>query len=335
MLSEVKTEVEKLSLTELEELVSHIYGIITKMTAGTDEPQEIKCPLCESYDCVKNGTSKGKQRYVCRKCKKTFGMTTGTIKAYSKITDEQWKKYIECMILGYSLRKTAKIVGVCLKISFYLRHKILDSLRASLSGDEYNRLFGSAELDECFLSESFKGNHKKSGFEMPRKPRKRGKQSSKRGISKDKICIGTGADKNNLIIKMICRGRASHKNLKDLYNGRIDSGTTVVTDGLSGYRKLTQNMGLRHVIIPPKKHANGAHNLQRINSLHSRFKEWVHRFHGVSTKLLPNYLGWFKFVEIFKSLSDSEKSGKIWRNATSEKVRSRMIDIRHRAVVFG
>ncbi|MCL1794807.1 MAG: IS1595 family transposase [Oscillospiraceae bacterium] len=336
MLSGIKTEIEKLSQAELEELVSHIYGIITKMTiAETDEPQELKCPFCESCNWVKNGVAKGKQRYKCKRCGKGFGLTTGTIKFHSKITDDQWKKYIECMILSYSIRKTAKIVDVGVKIAFYLRHKILDCLRKNLNGGG-TVLFGDCELDETFLPENFKGNHKKSGFEMPRKAKKRGHSDKKRGVSKDKICIGTGMDKNNnMIIKMICRGRASHKNLKDLFKGNIHEGSIIVTDGLSGYKKLAHDVGAKQIIIPPKKHANGVYNLQKINALHSRFKSWISGFNGVSTKLLPNYLGWFKFVEIFKSLSDNEKSGKIWGNATTERVRSRMVDIRHRAIVFG
>ncbi|MCL2815496.1 MAG: hypothetical protein FWD23_12920, partial [Oscillospiraceae bacterium] len=75
MLPDIKTEIEKLSLPELEELVSHIYGIISKMTVeDTDGTQEIICPICESYDCVKNGKAKGKQRFMCRKCGKSFGL---------------------------------------------------------------------------------------------------------------------------------------------------------------------------------------------------------------------------------------------------------------------
>ena len=54
---------------------------------------------------------------------------------------------------------------------------------------------GIVEVDECFIKESFKGNHSKSTtFVMPRNPRKRGKgknDKKKRGISKEQICIET------------------------------------------------------------------------------------------------------------------------------------------------
>lgn len=42
-----------------------------------------------------------------------------------------------------------------------------------------------------YAAESFKCNHKKSEFKMPRPARKRGKQVKKRGISNEQICIAT------------------------------------------------------------------------------------------------------------------------------------------------
>ena len=59
---------------------------------------------------------------------------------------------------------------------------------------------GIVEMDETFVAESFKGNHKKSGFEMPRPARKRGKQVKKRGISNEQVCIATAIDRNENII---------------------------------------------------------------------------------------------------------------------------------------
>lgn len=54
---------------------------------------------------------------------------------------------------------------------------------------------GIVEMDETFVTESFKCNHKKSGFKMPRPARERGKQVKKRGISNEQICIATVIDR--------------------------------------------------------------------------------------------------------------------------------------------
>lgn len=47
-------------------------------------------------------------------------------------------------------------------------------------------------------------------------------------------------------------------------------------------------------------HKNGIYHINKINSLHSRFKQWLAGFKGVSTKYLPNYLSFFKLVEMIK-----------------------------------
>jgi hypothetical protein len=36
----------------------------------------------------------------------------------------------------------------------------------------------------------------------------------------------------------------------------------------------------------------GALHIQNVNAYHSRFKEWLRRFHGVASHYLSNYLGW-------------------------------------------
>ena len=37
---------------------------------------------------------------------------------------------------------------------------------------------------------------------------------------------------------------------------------------------------------------DGQIHVQNVNAYHSRFKQWLGRFHGVASKYLPNYLGW-------------------------------------------
>ena len=46
------------------------------------------------------------------------------------------------------------------------------------------------------------------------------------------------------------------------------------------------------VQLPP-----GAHNIQRVNALHKRLKEFLSKHHDVSSKYLPGYLIFFEFIE--------------------------------------
>ncbi len=73
----------------------------------------------------------------------------------TKLGLDKCLKYCELMILGLSIRKCAEEVGVGVKTSFYMRNRILDVINLSLKNDK-------VEVDECFVKESFKGNHSKS-----------------------------------------------------------------------------------------------------------------------------------------------------------------------------
>ncbi len=44
-----------------------------------------------------------------------------------------------------------------------------------------------------------------------------------------------------------------------------------------------------HKSNPPEAYKN----LANVNSMHSRFKEFIKKLHGVATRRLDNYLAWF------------------------------------------
>jgi transposase-like protein len=86
------------------------------------------CPHCESIKIVRYGKyGNGKQRYLCRNCNTTFSDYTNTLLCGSQ-NHEKWKPFVECILKGYSLRKSAEIVGVSYITLFYWRHKILKTL---------------------------------------------------------------------------------------------------------------------------------------------------------------------------------------------------------------
>jgi len=237
------------------------------------------------------------------------------------------------MLRGLSIRKSAEIADVCVKTSFYMRHKILGAINKCM--ERSNLDGGIAELDETFLTLSFKGNHKKSGFKIPRQSRKRGKQVKKRGISNEQVCVGTGIDNNgNVIMEMACTGRITGEKLERLYDGYLNTGTIIITDSFSGYDSLAENLGLRHKSIPSGQHTDGGFSLSCVNSLHSRFKNWISRFNGVSTKHLNNYLTWFKFLEAIKPLKEALKPDKMWADAMAKPIDVRVDVIRKREPVW-
>lgn len=54
---------------------------------------------------------------------------------------------------------------------------------------------------------------------------------------------------------------------------------------------------LRETII----YKNDIYHINHVNSLHSNLKIWMYRFKRVSTKFLPNYLCWYKWLQSFNN----------------------------------
>ncbi|WP_462109165.1 IS1595 family transposase [Campylobacter concisus] len=268
--------------------------------------KEIKeCPHCRSTRFKKNGTTHGKQRYICNDCKKTFAITNDTILFSSKKDLSVWKKYIHCMIEKYSLRKTAEICDINLSTAFNWRHKILDALQEM---QESVKLDGIIEADETFMPISYKGHHK--DFNFPRSAKHRGTANTKRGLSKELVCIPCVVNLDGKSIAKISNlGKPNIVSLSRVIQGRIERESIFVTDSLRSYLKISNDMNLNHIRIPRNKHINGGFNIQVVNSYHSRLKAMLtYNFKGVSTKYLNNYLVYHNFVNFAKeSKQDKER----------------------------
>jgi transposase-like protein len=290
------------------------------------------CPHCEGTHVIKYGMIKSQQRYQCKTCHRTFTDFTKSALSHSHLPLTTWLEYTKCMILGLSIRKSAERVNVSVKTSFYMRHKILDAIRLFLG---VGNLEGIIEMDETFFPLSFKGNHKKSGFNMPRESRKRGGEVEKRGISSEQVCVATAIDRNgNLVMELLCLGRMKTVDIKRLYENRIEYGAIICTDSHKSYISFAKDFGLQHKRIPTGKHMAGIYHIQHINSLHSHLKGFLESFKGVSTKYLGNYLYWFKWLEYFKEEKEILKGKNLLLHGVSSVFDIKINDYKTRRPLF-
>lgn len=181
----------------------------------------------------------GTQRYVCRDCGKSFVVATNSIVSGTRKELSVWENYIDCMMNGLSIRKTADICGIHRNTAFIWRHKILDALQ-NMTAEV--KLDGIVEADKTFFAISYKGNHFKSkDFTMPRKAHKRGHSTHLRGLSHEKVCVPCAVNRSGLSISKITNtGRVSTKDLHHIYDGRIDENSTLVTDKMNSYVQFTK-----------------------------------------------------------------------------------------------
>jgi len=271
-------------------------------TSTGDRPP---CPHCGSEIVKKNGRLKGRQRYQCKTCGSYFVITSSSILYASKKDPSTWEKFMECMMDKFSLRKSAARCGISVPTAFIWRQKILGGLQKI---HESVVLKGVVQTDETFFPVSYKGNHTKSKFKMPRRSHKRGLDTHVRGISRQKACVTCSVTSDGHSIGMISNlGRPNAKTLGAVLNGKVEEGSIFVTDGLTEYSKIAKTNGLTHIRIPKGQHTNGIFNIQTVNAYHKELKRLVLKaFSGVATKYLNNYVVFHNFVNFAKH-SFSEK----------------------------
>jgi transposase-like protein len=345
----LENQVKTLNTSELEELFNLIGSLLTTNTYSSEFNREIKeikffkgeiCPRCNKSHIIKYGKRYDRQRYKCKTCGKIFDERTSSVISSTKLPLETWFRYINLLVNKATIRKCAEELHISVKTSFFMRHRILDCLNVILGKGFVS---GVVESDETYFRVSLKGNHSKGNrFVMPRKPHKRGGQkqgkssgNKLRGISHEKVCVGICIDrKGGIISKKLCTGRVKFSHLKDFFNNKIEEGSTLCVDSHQSYMKIPTVFNVKLKRIESGKYTDGIYHIQHANSFHSRLKDWVRDFNGVSTKYLQNYLNWFRWCEITKKEKDISKMKELFLGlvttenySTIETIRNRYIEL--------
>jgi len=270
--------------------VSNPVGAAGVAALGQRRVDSVGCPHCNSRDVVLWGKASALPRYRCKVCSRTFNGLTKTPLANLRLKDK-WATQTAAMIDGVSTAKAAVRCGVHYTTAFCWRHRFL----AALAGDKPKALTGIVESDETFILESFKGKRS----DIPRKSRKRGGKSVKRGLSCEQIPVIVARDREGATTDAVLP-KLNRVSIATALGGVVTSANAFCCDGGTAIVAFARHAGIPAHVLPmpgkPNPTAPDFH-LNNVNAYHARLKEWLYRFHGVATKNLPNYLGWRRTLE--------------------------------------
>ena len=238
-----------------------------------------KCPKCHSKKIVKAGFFKGKQRYKCNCCKKTFNIFTGTILSYSHYK-EKWDDFIQTMEDKKSLRKAAIKLKVDNSTLFYWRHKIM----SAINKENTSILTGPIELGFMMFPYIDK-NYKEGAQHLDLSNNKvifTGIYKIHRKL--EFYIIPSPRDVNNFVV-----------NLKD----RLDRDSRICLGGDNAFFKMP--LGWNKIKVIYKVGENVFIKNENVKKFIRKFKYWLRTFRGVSTKNLIKYGDYFKENEINKN----------------------------------
>jgi len=288
LLAQVKdlTKVQRAALGELLGKAQHEKtpaAVVDEKFAGSPV-----CPQCRSGSIHKWGIVSGIQRYRCKDCGRSFNALSGTSMARLR-KKELWLEYSKTLADSLSLSKAAERCGIDRTTAFRWRHRFLQATNRSKACCS-----GITEVDETYFRESFKG---KKLFH--RKPRKRGKEASVRGLSAEQIPVVVARDRSGQTCDAVLQTRTA-KEVGLRIGSHISPASVLCIEQSRILIKFAKDSGLAFEAIGTKQRRGREKifHVQNVNAYHSRLKNWMRRFHGVATERLSSYLGWRRLHEL-------------------------------------
>ncbi len=249
-----------------------------------------KCPSCGSGKLGKWGFSAGIPRFRCRDCKRCFNALSGTPMSSLHMKDK-WEQFAGCLLESKTIRACAKECEISVPTAFLWRHRFL----AWIGKTKPPALQGIVEADETLFLDSKKGDR-----HLGRKARKRGGKAKKPGRSLEQVTVLVARDRNGVTTDFIMP-HFNAQAVDERLGSVIAADSLLCTDGSSVLASFAAGRNLLHQAINTSAGEHvallGTIHVQNVNGYHSRLKEWMDRFHGVSTKWLSRYLGWRRMLD--------------------------------------
>lgn len=289
---------------------------LEKVKSEQNKALKILCPHCHCPNIFGHGAYKGRKRYKCKDCHRTFNDFTGTAMSGIKKVEE-FEEYLGLILESVTIRKAAKTLVVSTKTIFDWRHKLLSSL-ATMNGQAFS---GIVECDDKQLDISEKGNKG-----LNRKPYRRSSdRKKKRGVSNDKVSIMVATDREgNPTMQVAKIGRVDAKSIEKTIGVLISNDNTLCSDAHPSIISWAASKELEHhTFVASRQHVKDkCYHVQHVNSLDNLYERWVKRFYGVATKYLPQYLNWFIFLEKTKKSANpiADMAKALTTNASAIKV---------------
>ena len=296
----VRQMLREMSADEREEAAEALRAMVAADRAASAVRPADRCPRCGCPSVVRRGRdARGRQRWLCRGCRRSFTASTLGPVSWSKLPPEAWEELASCMADAVPLRVVAERCAVSVPTAWFMRMRACEAMAGDLGPFRCGEGI-EAQVDGTLVPESLSGGGE--AFEMPRAAHRHGGEAAG-GVSNERVCVLAGENSlGDVFAEVCCRGRATKARVREMLEGRIGDGSVLVTDAHWAYAGVEEALGLsdaEHVVC--RSGDEGAsEGLGGVNALHSRLRGFLAPMHGVSTRRLQRYLDWFCWREQFR-----------------------------------
>lgn len=231
-------------------------------------PDGFVCPRCggrHAYPITKRLT------YECASCRYQVSVTAGTVFHKTRTPLLKWFTAIHLIATttkALSAAEMARQLDVSSQTAWTMRRKITSAMYGQ------TRLIGEVEMDESYVGGKHAGSAGRCNF--TRTPV---------AVMAERTVLGGLGE-----VAMSVIPDASAQSLLEAASTSIAPGSSVTTDGWSGYSRLSA-AGYDHVSVIQEIPEMASEVLPLVHTAISNFKRWVlDVFRGVSRKHLQSYL---------------------------------------------
>lgn len=230
------------------------------------------CPRCQGaeYYFIESRTL-----YECRSCGHQTSLTAGTIMHKTKLPLLTW--FWTIYLVAHDKRgRSALSIAQILNLNYRTAWRLLRKIRLAMSQrDAFYQLSGIVEMDDSY-------------FGAP-SPGKDGRGTTKTPVT---VALATDDSGNPRYVRMHVIDRVTIKEIHRVAEECVASGSTIVSDGHTSYKRLHE-LGYKHVSQDYNK-SDPEEFLKWLHILISNAKAFIDgTYHGLHSKYLQTYLDEF------------------------------------------
>jgi transposase-like protein len=271
------------------------------------------CPHCGSFGEGVTRLQGKKHRpgcFQCNACREQFTVTVGTVMERSKIPLHIWLKAMYLLSAskkGMSTHQLHRMLGVSLKSTWFLMHRIREAMREPYFGSQMGGFQKPVQADETFV----------------------GRRTSRAGEVRQR-----GYAEKEPVVTLVDgkQARSFHvpevnaATLKPILREQIDKSAMVYTDDASYYRGLKADFPAGHFTVDHSvgEYVRGGATVNACENYFSILKRGIYgTYQHVSPTHLKRYVGEFDFRfnnRIGLGVDDMQRTEKVAKGAVGKRL---------------
>jgi transposase-like protein len=271
------------------------------------------CPHCGAFGegvTRLNGKKHRPGCFQCNACREQFTVTVGTVMERSKIGLHIWLKamfLLSASKKGMSTHQLHRMLGVSLKSTWFLMHRIREAMREPYFGTLMGGRLEPVQADETFIG---------------RRTTRAG-EVRKRGYAEKEPIVSLVDGKQ---VRSFHVSEVNAATLKPILREQIDKSAMVFTDEASYYRGLKADFPHGHFTVDHSigEYVRGGATVNACENYFSILKRGIYgTYQHVSPTHLKRYVGEFDFRfnnRIALGVDDMERTEKLARGAVGKRL---------------